>query len=166
MLKNGREKVGIKIIKSLKAFIDYSQTTDDVSENLEDYDPTKKRRVLVVFDMIADMEFNKKLSPIVPKLFLRGIKLNISLFFISQSYFKVLKTIRLNAIHYFIMKIPYKKEFQQIASNKSSAIDFKDLLKLYKDYTKEPYSCLVNDTTLSSDNSLRFRKSLLLNEYY
>ena len=78
----------------------------------------------------------------------------------------MLKTIRLNAIHYFIMKIPYKKEFQQIASNKSSAIDFKDLLKLYKDYTKEPYSCLVNDTTLSSDNSLRFRKSLLLNEYY
>ena len=150
MLKNGREKVGIKIIKSLKAFIDYSQTTDDVSENLEDYDPTKKRRVLVVFDdMIADMEFNKKLSPIVPKLFLRGIKLNISLFFISQSYFKVLKTIRLNSIHYFIMKIPKERELQQIASNHSSDIDFTDFMKPYEGFTKEPSSFLTNDTILS-----------------
>ena len=110
MLNNGREKVRIKIIKSLKAFIDYSQATDNVYENLEDCDPTKKRRVSVVLDdMIANMEFNKKLSPIVPKLFLRGRKLNISRFFISQSYFKVLNTIRLNAIHYFIMKIPKKR---------------------------------------------------------
>ena len=81
--------------------------------------------------------------------------------FISQSYFKVLKTIRLNATHYFIMKIPDKRELQQIASNHSSDIDFKDFMKLYKDYTKEPYSFLVNNTTLSSDNLLRFRKNLL-----
>ena len=59
------------------------------------------------------------------------------------------------------MKIPNKRELQQIASNHSSDIDFKDFMKLYKDYTKEPYSFLVNDTTLSSDNSLRFRKNLL-----
>ena len=162
LLIKGREKVGIENLKNLKAFIVYSQTIDDVYENLEDYNPTKKRRVLIVFDdMIADMESNKKLSPIVTELFLRGRKLNISLVFISQSYFKVPKTIRLNATHYFIMKIPNKRELQQIASNHSSDIDFKDFMKLYKDYTKEPYSFLVNDTTLSSDNPLRFRKNLL-----
>ena len=70
--------------------IDYSQTIDDVYENLEDYNQTKKRKVLVVFnDMIADMEANKKVSPIVTELFLRGRKLNISLAVISKSYFKV-----------------------------------------------------------------------------
>ena len=68
-----------------KAFTDYSQTIDDVNENLEDYNWTKKREVLIVFDMIADMESNKKLSPIVTELFLRGRKDNISLVFISQS---------------------------------------------------------------------------------
>ena len=71
---------------------------------------------------------------------------------------KCLETIRLNVTYYFIMKILNKKELQQIASNHSSDIDFKDFMKLCKDYTKEPYSFLVNDTTLSSDNPLRFRK--------
>ena len=70
------------------------------------------------------------------------------------------KTIRLNITFYFIMKIPSKRELQQIASNLSN-IDFKDFMKLYKDYTKEPYSFLGNDTTLLSDNQLRFRKNLL-----
>ena len=73
----------------------------------------------------------------------------------------MLKTIRLNAAHYVIMKIPNKKELQEIASDHSSDIDFKDFMKLYEDYTKEPYSLLVNDTIVSSDNSLRFRKNLL-----
>ena len=95
--------------------------------------------------MIADMESNKKLSPKVTELFLRARKLNISLVFISQSYFKVPKTIRLNATHYFIMKIPNKRELQQIASNHSSDIDFKDFMKLYKEYTKEPYSFLMSE---------------------
>ena len=59
------------------------------------------------------------------------------------------------------MKIFNKTELEQITSNRSSDIDFKDFMKLYKDYTREPYSFLVNDATLSSDNSLRFRKNLL-----
>ena len=59
------------------------------------------------------------------------------------------------------MRIPNKSELQQIASNHSSDIDFKDFMKLYKDYTKEPYSFLLNDTTLSSDNPTRCRKTLL-----
>ena len=101
------------------------------------------------------------ISPIVTELFLRGKKLNISLVFIWQSYFKVPKTITLNATHYFIMKIPNKRELQQIASNRSSEIDFKYFMKLYKTFIEETYSFLVKDTTLSSDNPLRFRKNLL-----
>ena len=136
---NGREKVGIEKFKNPKAFIDYSQTTDDVYENFEDYNPTNKGKVLTVFDyMIADMESNKKLSPIVTELFLWGRKLNTSLVFISQSYFKVTKTIRLSTRHYFIMKIPNKRELQQMTSNHLSDIDFKDFMKLCKDYAKEP----------------------------
>ena len=90
MLINRRKKVGIKKLKTSTAFIDYSQTIDDVYENLKDYDPLKKRKVLIVFDdMIADVEDNKKSNPIVIELFLRGTNLNMSLVFISQSYFKV-----------------------------------------------------------------------------
>ena len=91
-------------------------------------------------------------------MFLRGRKLNISLVFISQSYFKVRKTIRLNVIHYFIMKILNKREIKQMASNDSSYIQFKVLMKPYKDCTKEPFSILVNDATLPSKNPLRIRK--------
>ena len=118
MLINIKEKLGIKKLKNPKAFIDYSQTTDGVYENLEDYNPTKKRKVLTAFDaMIADMEGNKKLSPVVTKLLQRGRKLSIPLVFILQSYVKVSKTLRLNATHYFIMKISNKRELQQIVSN-------------------------------------------------
>ena len=82
---NWLEKVGIENLQNPKTFIDYSKTIDDVYENLEDSDPTKKRRVLIVFDdMMADMESNKNLSPIVTELFLRVRKLNISLVFISK----------------------------------------------------------------------------------
>ena len=72
--------------------------------------------------MIADVEANKKLSPIVTELFLRRRKLIISLVFISQSYFKLPKTLRLNATHYFIIKIPNKKELQQRAFYHSRTI--------------------------------------------
>ena len=90
LLINGREKVGIENLKNPKAVIDYSQTIDNVYENLEDYNPIKKRRLLIVFDdMIADMESNKKLSHIFVELFLIGRKLNISLVFISQSFFNM-----------------------------------------------------------------------------
>ena len=125
----------------------------------KNYNPTKKRKVLLVFDgMIADMEANKKLNPVVTEFFLRERN---SLIFISQSYFEESKTIRLNLTHYFIMKIRSKKELQQIASNHSSDIEFKDFMKLYNNYTKEPFSFLRKDTALPSDNSLRFRKNLL-----
>ena len=78
-----------------------------------------------------------------------------------QSYFKVSKDIRLNSTHFFVMKIPNKREFQQIASNHSSDIDFKDFINIYKKCTVESCYFLVNDTTLPSDNPLRLRKNLL-----
>ena len=111
--------------------------------------------------MIADMINNNKLNPIVTELFIRGRKLNISIVFIMQSYFKVPKDVRLNSTHFFIMKIPNKRELQQIALNHSSDIDFKDFMNIYKKSTKKLYSFLVNDTTLPSNNPLRFRKNLL-----
>ena len=107
---NRREKIRIKMLKIRKAFLNYLQTTDDVYEDLEDYNPTKKTKLLLMLDyMLADMKTNKKLSPILTELFLRGRKLNISLVFISQSCFKVPKTIRLNAGYHFISKNPYKR---------------------------------------------------------
>ena len=102
----------------------------------------------------------KKLNSIVTKLFIKGRKLNISHVFIMQSYFKVSKDVRLNTSHFFIMKIPNKRELQQIALNHSSNIAFKNFVKIYKKYADKPYSSLVNDATLASDNHLRFGKSI------
>ena len=142
--------------------MEYSNDMQDVYKNIEDYNPIKKRKVLIIFDdMIADMINNNKLNPIVTELFIRGRKLNISILFITQSYLKVPKDVRLNSTHFCIMKIPNKREIQQIVLNHSSDIDFKDFMNIYKKCTKEPYSFLVNDTTLPSDNPLRFRKNLL-----
>ena len=161
-LINKRGKVGLNHFNDPKAFMEYSNDMKDVYENTEDYIPIKKRKILIVFDdMIADMINNNKLNPIVTELFIRGRKLNISIVFITQSYFKVPKDVRLNSTHFFIMKTPNKRELQQIALNDSSDIDFKDFMQIYKKYTTEPYSFLVNDTTLPSDDPLRFRKNLL-----
>ena len=133
-----------------------------VYKNIEDYNPVKKRKVLIVFDdMIADMINNKKLNPVVTELFIRGRKLNISIVFIAQSYFKVPKDVRLNSTHFSILKIPNKRELQQTALNHSSDIDFKDFMRIYKKCTAKPYVFLVNDTTLPSDDPLRFIKNLL-----
>ena len=142
--------------------MEYANDMQDVHKNIEDYNPIKKRKILIVFDnMIADMISNNRLNPIVTELFIRGRKLNISIVFITQSYFQIPKDVRLNSTHFFIMKIPNKRELQQIVLNHSSDIDFKDFMNIYKKSTKEPYSFLVNDTTLPSDDPLRFRKNLL-----
>ena len=159
---NKREKVGLNHFNDLKAFMEYSNDMQDVYKNIEDYNPIKKRKILIVFDdMIADMINNNKLNPVVTDLFIRGRKLNTSIVFITQSYFKLPKDVRLNSAHFFIMKIPNKRELQQIALNHSSDIDLKDFMESYKKCTTEPYSFLVNDTTLPSDDPLRFRKNLL-----
>ena len=126
-------------------------------KNIEECNPNKKRKVLIVFDdMIANM---LKAS----ELFIRGRKLNISLVFITESYFAVPKYIRLSSTHYFIMKIPNKGELQQIAFKHSSDIAFKDFISLYKKFTAKPYSFLVIDTILASNNPSNFRKKSFRN---
>ena len=140
---------------------------DDIYRNIKEYNINKKRKTLIVFDdMIADMLSNKNLNPIVAELFIRGRKLNISLVLMTQTYFAVPKNIRLNSTNYFVMKIPNKRELRQIAFNHSSDIDFQDFMNLHKKCTAKPYSFLVIDTTLASDNSLRLRKNLLERIFY
>ena len=97
---------------------------DDVYENIDDYNPSSERKILIVFyDMIADVMSNKKFQAIIKELFIWCRKLNISLAFITQSYFSVLKDARLNSTHYLIMKIMNKRELQNIAINDSADID-------------------------------------------
>ena len=122
----------------------------------------KENKILIVFDdMIADMINNKKLNSAVTELFVRGRIWNISHVFITQLYFKVPEDVRLNTSHFFIAKIPNKRELQQIAVNHSSDISTKDFINIYRECTAKPYSFLVIDTTLASDNPLRFRKLFL-----
>ena len=157
-LINKREKVGLDHFKDPKTFMEYSNDMQDVYKKIENYNPGKKRKILIVFD---DMINNKKRNLVVTELFIRGRKLNISIVFIFQSNFKVQKDLRLNSTHFFITRIPNKKKLQQIALNNSSDIDFKGFIKMYKKRTAEPCSFLVNDTALPSHDPLSFRKNLL-----
>ena len=135
---------------------------DDVCSNIDDYNPKRKRKNLVVFDdMIADIITNKTFQVIIKELFIRYRKLNISLVFITQSYFSVPKEIRLNSTHYLIMKIHNKRELQNITIDHLADIDYKGFLRIYRSCTKEPYSFFTIDTTLPPDNPMRFRKNFL-----
>ena len=127
-LINKRAKVGSKHFNDPKAFIEYSNDMKDVYKNIEEYNIGKKRKILIVFDdVVANMINNKKLNAVVTDWLIRGRKLNISIVFITQSYIKEPKDVRLNCTHFFIMKIPQKRELQQIALNHSSDIDLKIL---------------------------------------
>ena len=133
---------------------------NDVFTNIDDYNKQRKRKVLIIFDdMIADIVSSKNFRAITKELFIKCRKLNISIVFITQSYFRTPKDARLNSTHYVIMKIQSKKELQNIAQENSEDIDFKDFLKIYKDYTSEPYSCMIIDTTVPSGNPMRFKKN-------
>ena len=119
---------------------------DDVYEKIHDYNSSRKRKILIVFDnMITDVMTNKKFQAIIKELFIRYRKLNISLVFITQSYFSVPKDVRLNSAHYLIMKINNRKELQNIAINQSADIDYQDCIKIYRECTKEPYNFLTID---------------------
>ena len=156
------ENAGINHLNDLKTFIEHSKCMDDVYNNINDYNPNRNRKILIVFDdMIADIMTNKKFEAIIKEIFIRCRKLNISLVFITESYFTVPKEVRLNSTHYLIMKIHNKKELQQIHINHSADIDFKDFMKIYRKCTNKPYSFLTFDTTLPANNSLRLRKSPL-----
>ena len=135
---------------------------DEIYENIDHYNPSRKRKILIVFDdIIADIMTNKKFQAIIKELFIRCRKLNISLLFITQFYFSVPKVVRLNSMHYLIMKINNKRESQNIAINHSADIDYKNFMNIYRKFTKELYSFVIIDTTLLASNSLRFRKDLL-----
>ena len=128
---------------------------DDIYKNIEEYNPNKKRKILIVSDyMIADMLSNKKFNLIITELFIRGRKLNIYFVFITQSYFAVPKNIRLNSTHYFVMKIPNKRELQQTVFNYLGDTDFHNFMNLHKKCTAKPYFSLA----IASDNSSCFRK--------
>ena len=160
-LINIRGKVGIDDSDDPKAFIEYSNDMHDVYKNINEDNPDKENKILIVFgDMIADMTSNKKLDSTVTELFIRERKLSISLVFIAQSCFKIPKDARLNTTHFFIAKILNKRELRQIAINHSSDIKTEDFINICRNCTAEPYSFLVNDTMLASDNPLRFRKIL------
>ena len=140
-LINKRESVSINHFNDPKVFIEYSNDMRDVYKNIDEYNLDKENKILIVFDdMIANMINNKKLNSIVTELFIRVRKLNISLLFITKSYFKVSKYVRLNTSHSFIAKIPNKRELQQIAINHSSNISSKDFINIYRECTAEPYS--------------------------
>ena len=154
-LINIREKVGLKRFNDPKAFTEYSNGMHDVYKNINYYNPDKENKVLIVLDdMIADMIHNKKLNSIMTELFITGRKLNISLIFIAKSYFIFPKGVRLNTTHFFIEKVPNKRELQQIPINHSSDISAKYFINIYKTFTVEPYSFFVNDTTLASKTFL------------
>ena len=125
------EDAEMKHLNDPNAFIDCSDTMDDVYENTNDYNLIRKRKKLIVFDdMIADIITNKKFQAIIKALFIRCRKLNISLNFITQSYFSVSKDVRLNSTHYFIMKINNRIELNNITINHSADIDYNDFIEI------------------------------------
>ena len=153
-----RGKAGLKSLKDQNAFIEHSNTMDDIYDDINDYNKKRKRKVLIVFDdMISHVMSYKKAQQVLKELFIRCTKLNISMCFLNQSYFSVPKDVRLNCTHYIIFKLNNKRELQNIAINHSADIDCKDFLKIYRDCTKEPYNFFTIDTTQSVDK--RFRKN-------
>ena len=120
---------------------------------------------IVFDDMIADIMTNRRFQAIIKELFIRCRKLNISLVFITQSYFSVPKDVRLNSTYYLIMKINNKRELQNIANNHSADIDsilLTKLIKIYRECTKEPYNIVTINIALPASDPLRFRKSLII----
>ena len=125
-----RIDVGIKHLSNSNAFIECSNAMDGIYENINNYNPNRRRKILIIFDnMIADIVASKKFQTIIKELLIRCRKLNISLALITQSYFSVRKDVRLNSPNYLIMKINNRKELKNIAINNSAYIDYKDFMK-------------------------------------
>ena len=138
---NKREDARIKHVNNPDAFIECSNTMDDVHENINDYNTSRKRKILIVFDdTIADIMARKKFQAIIKELFIGCKKINISLVFFTQSCFSVPKDVRLNSTHYLIMDTNNGKELQNIAINHSADIDYGDFMKIYRECTREPFN--------------------------
>ena len=145
-LINKREQAGIKNLNDPHAFIEYSNDMDDVLDDINNYNKNRDKKVLIVFDdMIADIEYNKNFKRIIKELFYGARKINVSIVFITQSYFRALKDARLNSAHYILMKIGNKKELKSIAEEKSGHLDYKEFLKMCNYCTSEPYYFMTID---------------------
>ena len=146
-LINKREQAGIKNLNYPHAFIEYSKNMNDLLEDINNYNKNRDKKVLIIFDdMIADIMRSEKFKAIVKELFIRCRKLNISIAFITQSYFRTPQDVRLNSTHYILMKIGNKTELKSIAEENSGHLDFKDFLKIYNYCTNKPYSLMMVDT--------------------
>ena len=151
----------MKHLNNPNTFIECSNTMYDVYENIHGYNSSGKRKILIIFDdMFADITTNKRFQAIIKELFIRCIKLNFSLAFITQSYFSVPKDVTLNSTHYLIMKTNNKRKLQNIVVYESADIDYQDFMKIYRECTRESYSFLTIDTSLPASNPLRFRKNV------
>ena len=141
LLVDKREKAGINFNNDPTAFIEHSNSMDDILSDIEDYNKKRKRKVLIIFDdMISHVISDKKVQQVLKDLFIRCRKLNISLCFLIQSYFSVPKDVRLNSTHYILFKLNNKRELQNIAINHSADIDYKDFIKIYRVCTREPFN--------------------------
>ena len=151
-----REDAGMKNVNNPNAFVVCLYMMDNVYEDIDNYNAKRNKNVLIVFDdMIADIMTNKKFQAIIKELFIRCTKLNISLVFITQSYFYVPKDVRLNSTQYLIMKINNSREWQNIAINHSANIDYQNFMKIYKECTKEPFNFFKNRYYVSSNRSFK-----------
>ena len=158
-LINKREQARIKNLNDRHAFIEYSNDMDDVLDDINNYNKNRDKKVLIIFDdMIAGIMRSEKFKAIVKELFIRCRKLNISIVFITQCYFRTPKDARLNITHYILMKMGNKKELKSIAEENSGHLDFKDFLKIYNYCTKEPYSFMLLDTRLTA--RVTFKKKI------
>ena len=151
-----------KNLNNSNAFIECSNAMDDIYGNIDNYNASRKRKILIVLgDMIVDIMSNIKFQAIIKELFIICSKLNISLItFISQSYFSVRKDVRLNSRHYLIIKINHKRELQNIAIYRSADIDYNDFKKVYRKCSRKPFNFLTIDTTLPPSNPVKFGKNL------
>ena len=148
MLIDKRGKVGINFNNDPTAFIEYSNSMDDILSDIEDYNKKRKRNTLIIFDdMISHVMLDRRAQQILKGLFIRCRKLNISLCFLTQSYFSVPKDVRLNCTHYILFKLNNRRELQNIAIDHSTDIDYKDFIKIFRVCTKEPFNFLTIDTT-------------------
>ena len=157
-LINKREQPGIKNLNDPHAFIEYSNDMNGVLDNINNYNKNRDKKVLIIFDdMIAGIMRSEKFKAIVKELFIRCRKLNISVVFITQSYFRTPKDARLNSTHYILMKIGSKRELKDIAEEKLDYLDYKDFLKIYNYRTKESYSFMMIDTSPTA--AITFKKT-------
>ena len=130
---------------------------NDAFDNIDDYNENRDKKVLIIFhNMIADIMRSEKFKAIVKELFIRCRKLNVSIVFITQSYFRTPKDVRLNTTHYILMKIGSKRELKYIAEEKLGYLDYKDFLKIYNYCTKEPYSFMIDTSPTAT---ITFKKN-------